>query len=668
MASTRTAWIAAVLLVGLTVGPGAQERPVIVQGGTVDIRVEGGALPQELAALAGRGMQPMGVGRGLIVGQAFEASSGQPIPGALVTLGLPGVAPLRVLADGQGRFAFRSLPPGRFSLSASKPGFVDGAHGRRRPAGPTQPVELAEGERITAANVPLWRYSAVGGTVLDERGEPVVGATVQALARTTVAGAPKLSAGPMDQTDDRGVYRIGRLVPGDYVIVLPAGRPGEEMFVIDAPGGSDVVRSVATFTAAAAAPMVVREGPGGMPIFDEPEELAGPAGVSPDGTPLTYQTLFYPASSALAQAATVRLGSGEERGGLDFERRPVPSSRVTGLITGPDGPAPNQSLSLVPAGSEDLTAPVGTYTARSGADGRFTFNHVAPGPYTLRVVQAPRIRLGGGPDQEIVTTTGGGGTFRAVVQLAGRGSAAPPLPDEPTYWAELPVAVSGSIDVPVALNTGVRVSGQVSFVGGGERPAPEQLPSIRVALDPADGRTQSLQLNLRGRIEPSGLFRTMGVPPGKYFLRVDGLPQGWYFRGAMLGGRDLADEALTIEGEDVTGVALTFTDQQTELSGSVTDPDNNKDAGALVIVFPTDRDGWMNYGARPRRLRSTRVTETGTFTLAGLPPGDYFIAAVRDEIAGDWQRPDFLEAAAAEATRVRLGEGDKQTQSLRVVR
>ena len=145
-------------------------------------------------------------------------------------------------------------------------------------------------------------------------------------------------------------------------------------------------------------------------------------------------------------------------------------------------------------------------------------------------------------------------------------------------------------------------------------------------------------------------------------------PRGWHFRGAMLGGRNITDEPIAIEGEDIGGVTLQFTDTRTELTGSVTGDGDQSDSSALVIVFPADRAGWINYGTRPRRITSARVGSDGSFSLAGLPPGEYFVAAVRDEAAGDWQRTEFLEAIASAATRVRLGEGDKQTQTLRVVR
>src|SRR5262245_2821128 len=85
---------------------------------------------------------PLPMGTGLIFGQAVDAGSSRPVGGALVTLSLSGTTPLRALADGQGRFAFRDLPKGRYNLSATKAGYVDGAYGRMRPAGPTLPLEL----------------------------------------------------------------------------------------------------------------------------------------------------------------------------------------------------------------------------------------------------------------------------------------------------------------------------------------------------------------------------------------------------------------------------------------------------------------------------------------------------------------------------------------------
>src|SRR4030095_6790653 len=124
------------------------------------------------------------------------------------------------------------------------------------------------------------------------------------------------------------------------------------------------------------------------------------------------------------------------------------------------------------------------------------------------------------------------------------------------------------------------------------------------------------------------------VPPGRYFVRVGGAPQGWTFRGATLGGRDVTDSPLDIDG-DVSGVVLTFTDRQTQLSGTVTAENGSPDA-ATVIAFPTDPDAWVGYGSASRRLRTARVDKTGNYNVGSLPAGEYFVVAHSAPMVRDW--------------------------------
>ena len=108
-----------------------------------------GALPAALVVLvilapsssAAAGQpSPPDPANAVIVGQVVDAASGRPVGGALVQLSggpplprLPGAAvpPLRprVMADSEGRFAFRSLSAGRYSITTTKPGYVEGAAG-----------------------------------------------------------------------------------------------------------------------------------------------------------------------------------------------------------------------------------------------------------------------------------------------------------------------------------------------------------------------------------------------------------------------------------------------------------------------------------------------------------------------------------------------------------
>ena len=66
------------------------------------------------------------------------------------------------------------------------------------------------------------RTSAIGGTVVDETGEPLVGLGVIALRRTMANGMARLTSAMTANTDDRGAYRMPTLGPGDYLVAVTA--------------------------------------------------------------------------------------------------------------------------------------------------------------------------------------------------------------------------------------------------------------------------------------------------------------------------------------------------------------------------------------------------------------------------------------------------------------
>ena len=183
---------------------------------------------------------------GSIVGRVVDAATGRPVPGALVTLNgatppptqlpaAPGQRPTsmptpprpRFLTDSDGRFAFRYLVRGVYQLTASKPGYAEGGYGRTRPNGNTRSIQLRDRERLGDINVRLFKNGSISGTVRDEAGDPVVGLQVRLYRRALIAGRRMLqpaNTGGDLTTDDRGMYRIRDLVPGDYVVSVPLVR------------------------------------------------------------------------------------------------------------------------------------------------------------------------------------------------------------------------------------------------------------------------------------------------------------------------------------------------------------------------------------------------------------------------------------------------------------
>jgi hypothetical protein len=122
--------------------------------------------------------------------------------------------------DGEGRFEFTKVPAGEFTLSASRPGYVDTVLGARRP-GATSPgtlVRLAAGQKLENVSWTLARAGVIAGTVFDEFGDPAFNVQVRAMRFVYTDGFAQLSNAGASTTDDRGMYRVASLMPGEYLV------------------------------------------------------------------------------------------------------------------------------------------------------------------------------------------------------------------------------------------------------------------------------------------------------------------------------------------------------------------------------------------------------------------------------------------------------------------
>jgi hypothetical protein len=394
---------------------------VMVSSQTMEIRGD--------ATILGATGKPMETGTGVIVGRVVEADGRSTVAGTIVTLSQAGFAPLRALSDGQGRFAFRALPKGTFSLTATRAGFVDGAYGRMRPGGTPLSLELTDNLRTGDADIMIWRYAAIAGTVLDEHNEPLVGAPVRVLRRDYVSGRRRLTDSGSDSTDDRGQYRVGSLEPGEYIVVVPmTQRPslesmmrGIERRVADAGGGGAGMGANfevrMTATAAAGSPMMITTSTGGSSV--------PPAGTAEDGAPLTYQTEFYTGALTATRATAITLAAGEEFTAADFRLTPVRALSLSGVVNGPGGPAANTQLQLIPADAGDLVSPIEAATSSTDANGQFEFTGVPAGQYLLRAQRSPR--FAGGPGETITLSRSGGDNMQFVTRQA-RAASIPATP------------------------------------------------------------------------------------------------------------------------------------------------------------------------------------------------------------------------------------------------
>src|SRR5688572_26845169 len=122
-----------------------------------------------------------------------------------------------------GTFAIDNVPPGEYRLYATRStGYVPAEYGQRSATSAGVPFTLAQGARMTGISLVMTPTATINGRVLDEGGEPAGYAHVQALKATYRNGRRMLTVVQMVQADERGIYRLFWLPPGDYYV---AARP-----------------------------------------------------------------------------------------------------------------------------------------------------------------------------------------------------------------------------------------------------------------------------------------------------------------------------------------------------------------------------------------------------------------------------------------------------------
>ena len=112
------------------------------------------------------------------------------------------------------------------------------------------------------------------------------------------------------------------------------------------------------------------------------------------------------------------------------------------------------------------------------------------------------------------------------------------------------------------------------------------------------------------------------------------------------------------------GCEVVLSNGAAEVSGQVTGAATQ--GGASIVVFRIAPERWFE---RSRHLKTARTDRNGRFTIAGLPPGEYWVAAVdggfAPQDAAEWLRPNVLSALTASARRVTVREGGRVSVELR---
>ncbi len=615
---------------------------------------------------------------GLLAGRVVDAAGGS-VSGAVVTLRAdtpvppppPGTGgqPVPVRTDAEGRFVFTDVPAGKYWVESTKAGWLPGAVGRRRTGGSGLAVELAQSQHRNNLMIAMWRTAVVAGVVTADNGDPLVGVEVRAVQLVHVAGRRQMHTPQRPQTlarqktDDQGAYRFSDLVPGDYVIAVLASVLSEP------PGFAGAIRATntaarifhQTMTATGAAPIVFDRATGvaagGKSLVDS---LSGLSGVpATEGLWPAYPTTYHPSALTQSTATIVRAISGEPQTNINIDVRMVLTVQVSGVLNGPEGPAAWHAVHLLPADTGD-TPLVDVSTAVTDADGAFTLYGVPPGQYIARVVRVPV------PQGLEIGVAGGTGAIPYIAMFGRWPDGVPPPVTEPLLHATQSVSVGDRHvrNLSLTLSEGIRVRGRVVLEGTGPPPAPDAWKTANVSVVAANGREDNAIYP--APLAGEGPFTTPGVWPGKYLLQVTP-PRGWSLLRATYQGRDISATAVDL-ATDIESVVITFINRVRTVKGTVQAESGSKGSEEVVLMFPVEQEGWVDFGRISRRVTSARVAEDGTFSLPAPPDGEYFVVAIRDAESSDWQNPATLAKLAGLADRFRMQGDAPPALSLRLRR
>ena len=502
-----------------------------------------------------------------ITGRVITAEN-SPLRRAVVRLTSPALPAARVVrTDLSGQYVFDTLPPGRFTVRASKGGYLSLEFGQRRPFEQGRRIDVKAGESLKGVDVILPRAAAISGVVMDDAGEPVQQMWVAAARSGFREGRRELVSVIQTVTNDIGEFRLAGLAPGDYYVVA-------------------------------------KERDARMTEFAD--------------EPLGFAATFYPGTAVAAEAQPFRLTLGQEIVNVTLPAAVSRTATVTGRVVDQAGsPLPRAYVTV----TETLASVVGGGVvggASTAADGRFRIAGIRPGRYIL--------------------------FFR----------------DDKNQTGVLPFESSGVDvnDLTIVVGPGAKIAGRLTGEGGAPLTSTTGI-ELRLSA-PAETQLSGPQV---ARIR-DGAFEWPFVL-GEYTVRAPRLPPDLWLKAVMRGDMDITDAPVVVtHGAAVENLTVVLADRAATLSG-LTTREGKPEADYTVILFPEVR---TSAAALVRMVRADRPDHNGGYRIAGIPPGDWLVAAVDFVEDGQWLDPNYLESLRPFAVKISLDRGGNHTLNLELKR
>jgi hypothetical protein len=346
------------------------------------------------------------------------------------------------------------------------------------------------------------------------------------------------------------------------------------------------------------------------------------------GSQDAYVPMFYPDVTDPGAASTITVDPGGESQGIDVDVRPVHAVHVRGRVVNESNArsVQNAYVMLLPAAADPHK--------RTGAIAMLTASRYAT-------------NVGGSTGEfEIAGVPAGSYWATASVQ-----------PDDQHQYQGRTLVQVGEADV---LGVTIPVSAGVSLAGR-VRVDPQRaldFSKMSVAAIPSDSSTLGGQGT---QARPDGGFLLENLAAGNYRVTVSGFPEEYYVKSVRVGGSDVLETGLTVDSASQSAqVDIVLSAGGSTVSGTVMKDQKPAQAMVFLVPDPPRRDRQDLYSMK-------RTQPDGSFSMLGLPPGDFKLFAFEDPDPGLVGDPSVLQPYEVKGYAVHLDEGQKQNVQLDLI-